>query len=115
MPKSYWAKELIKKIILNNDKIIISDVVKNELITLGYSKYNLDEIFSNLRNIIIYINSNKKQIGKAKDLSMKRKIPLLDVLHALISRDNKAILITFDNHFKQITDIVKTKTSKEII
>ncbi|GBE20548.1 PIN domain protein [archaeon BMS3Abin17] len=115
MPKSDWAKKFIENIILYDDKIIISDVVINELIALGYSEYDLEEIFLGFDEIIIRKNSLKKQVGKAKDLSKKREVPLLDALHAVIARDNNALLITFDNHFKQLTDIVKTSTSKEFI
>ena len=43
----------------------------------------------------------------------KRNIPKNDALHALIARDQKAILITMDNHFKEIKDIIEPHSPKE--
>lgn len=68
-----------------------------------------------MRNIIIGVYSTKKQVGKATDLSKKRNIPLFDALHALIARDNRAILITLDEHFKEMTDITKPCRPRDFI
>ena len=114
-PKGDLAKELISKIINENGKIILSKAVKNELITLGYSKYNLEILFNLFRNNIIEIHTNKKQYGKAKDLKNKRKVPFFDALHAVLARDNKAIMVTRDKHFNELLDITKYKKPEEII
>src|SRR3989344_9066152 len=106
-PKGKSATELIRKIIRENESIICSEAVKNEMIALGYSMYEIDDLFFQYRKIIIFVYSNKKQFGKAKDLSKKRKIPLFDALHAVIARDSRATLITRDAHFKELLDIVK--------
>jgi predicted nucleic acid-binding protein len=68
-PKGEWAKKLVDKIIAEKSKIIVSEVVKNELITLGYSRYDVEELFFPFRYIIDFVYSNKKQFGRAKDLS----------------------------------------------
>jgi len=53
--------------------------------------------------------------GRAKDISLKRNLPKGDVLHALIARDNKAILVTLDKHFKKLLDIVESKRPQDLI
>ena len=115
LPKGTWAKKLIEKIIKNKDKIVLSEVIKNELIGLGYSRYELESIFFPFQKILISVYSNKKQFGKAKDLSDKRNIPLFDALHAILARDNRSILITRDKHFDKLLDIISYKKPEGVI
>ena len=72
-------------------------------------------MFKSLKLILIFVESTEKQIGKAKDLSLKRNIPKRDALHALIARDNNAILVTLDKHFQQIRDIIEPKRPQDLI
>ena len=113
--KGEFAKKLFERIIKENSKIICSEVIKNEMLELGYSRYEIETLFFPLREIIIYIYSTKKQFGKAKDLSKKRNIPLFDALHALIARDNKAVMVTRDRHFDKLLDITAYKKPEELI
>jgi predicted nucleic acid-binding protein len=114
-PKGKWARKLIDKIIKEDSKIIISDNIIYELKVLGNSQYEINDMFKPFKQIFIFTESTKKQLGKSKDLSFKRKIPKRDALHALIARDNKAILITLDEHFRKISDIIKPKKPKDFI
>ena len=115
MPKSEWARKLVSKIISEYSKIIISEAIKNELIGLGYSKYEIETLFRLFQNNIIEVYTNKKQYGKAKDLKNKRKVPFLDALHAILARDNRAIMVTRDLHFNKLLDITKCKKPEELI
>jgi len=115
MPKGTWAKELIKKIIKENNKILFSDNNMLELINCGYLEFEIEELLNKLNSIIIYVEATEKEIGKAKDLSQKRDLPKKDALHALIARDNNSILITLDNHFKKLIDITFPHNPKEFI
>lgn len=115
LPKTKLAKELIKKIVKEKGKIVYSEVVKNEMLSLGYSRYDIDSMFLPIQTILIYANSTRKQFGKAKDLSKKREIPLSDALHAILARDNRALMITRDKHFDKLSDITKHKKPEDII
>lgn len=114
-PKGSRIKMLIKRITKNDGKLIISEAVINEMLAIGYSIYEIKELFLPLRKRLIRIYSTKKQFGKAKDLSQKRSIPVFDALHALIARDNKAMMITRDEHFNKLLDITKPKKPEELI
>ena len=114
-PKGELVNNLLNKIINENDKILYSDLNLIELKILGYSTYELKDMFKVLKAILIFVESTNSQIGKAKDISAKRSIPKGDALHAIISRDNHAILITFDNHFKKLVDIIKPHKPQEVI
>ena len=115
LPKGEWANKLINKIISEDNKIAYSDAVKDEIVDLGYSIGEVENLLEPLNRILIFVEATKKQFGKAKDLSARRSVPLFDALHALIARDNKAIMVTRDAHFKKLKDIIKYKRPEDII
>ena len=114
MQKGEWIHKLMKDIIINNCKILYSDNNLIELYALGYSRYEINDLLKPIKQVLIFVGTNEKQIGKAKDLSMKRSIPKRDALHAVIARDNNAVLITFDKHFQNLLDIVKPMKPQDI-
>ena len=115
LPKGNWAHKLLSKITENNDKAIYSDIVLLELGVAGYQFHEIEKLFEKIKPILIFAESTEKQARKAKDLSSKRDVPKGDALHALIARDNKATLVTLDNHFKKLVDIIKPKKPQDII
>jgi len=115
LPKGDWAHKLLGKITKNNDKIIYSDIVIIELGVVGYQPYEIERLFEKTKPILMFIESTEKQAKKARDLSAKRDVPKGDALHALIARDNKATLVTLDNHFKRLFDITEPKRPQDLI
>jgi len=53
LPKGELVKELIGKIVNEDSKIIISEVIKNELVGIGYSKYEIQELFKPFQDNLI--------------------------------------------------------------
>ena len=115
LPKSEWAHKLVNKILKDNSIILFSDVNMLELKAIGYLSEEINNLLKELMPLLIFIESTERQIGKAKDLGLKRDIPKRDALHALIARDNKAILVALDNHFQKILDIIMSKKPKDLI
>jgi len=115
MPKSSYAKELLELCVKQQCTISISRVVFDEMQTLGYSVFDLDELFKPLRCLLVFLEPTERQFGKAKDLSAKRNIPLRDAMHALIARDQRATLVTRDRHFQVLRDIVPSVRPEDII
>ncbi len=115
LPKGTWAIKLIRRIVNAGDKILFSDNNMLELINLSYLESEIEELLTALESSIIYIEATEKEIGKAKDLAQKRNVPKRDALHALIARDNNALLITLDNHFKELIDIIKPNSPQDFI
>lgn len=115
LPKGDWAHKLLNKITENNYKAIYSDIVILELGVVGYKSHEIQNLFQKIKPILIFVESTDKQARKAKDLSSKRDVPKGDALHAILARDNKATLVTLDNHFKKLLDITKPKRPQDII
>ena len=115
LPKGKYAERLMNKIVSENCLIVLSDIVKGELIEYGYTERDLIELFKPFEKILIDEEVNDKQLGKAKDLAKKRAIPRLDAVHALIARDAKALMISRDAHFRQLKDVVRCAKPEELI
>ena len=113
--KSTLIRQLIEKIVLSGDHIIVSDMNMMELEKLGYTHYELAILFDALRPLIIFIESSQEQLRRARDLAHKRAVPKADALHALLAREYSAFFIASDAHFKQLTDIVRAHRVEEFL
>lgn len=115
LPKSDWARELINNIISDKDIIVFSDIHIVELGGAGYSEFEVEQILENLEINIFKVEATEKQLGISKDLAHKRNVPRGDALHALIARDNHAVLVTLDHDFKKLLDIIKPFRTNELL
>ena len=61
------------------------------------------------------VEIKEKQIKEAVRLRNNLKIPFGDVLHAILARDNNAIMVTRDRHFEEVQNIVNIKKPEELI
>ena len=110
------AKKLIEKIIIDNCFVLYSDIVIIELKKLGFSDYEINQMLGiakpdNLKRA----NSNKSQFKEAKKLAKQRDVPMRDVLHAIIARDNEIQLISRDRDFCKLKDITQAKFPEEFL
>ena len=101
---------------LNREIVFFSDLVIDELLTSYEDDQikNLLEIFEK-EGLLLKVNINHKQILEAKKLRKKFRIPHGDCLHAILARDNDAIMITRDKHFEELQNIVMVKKPEELI
>lgn len=110
-----FATKLIKQIIGNSDTVIISDYIINELL-FRYDFEDLQYIFEIANTKIIgRVKTNPAQILEASKISDKRRVPLGDAIHAILARDNKAILVSRDQHFYKLKDIAEAKKPEDLI
>jgi predicted nucleic acid-binding protein len=114
-PLGEWALQLINKIIKSEGIIILSTFLIKEL-RKEYSIEKLKDMLSAMpKKSILNISYSKNQIKEANNISKKRKIFFGDVLHAILARDNDAILVTRDSHFLELLDIVEIRKPEELI
>jgi len=94
-------------------KLLYSEAVIVEL--QGFSKKWVNEMFLQFRDLLVEAPVLKKQTDEAKTITKQRGLPYNDALHAIIARDNKAIIVTRDKHFEELRDIVEAKTPEELL
>ncbi len=77
--------------------------MKKELLDY-YSLERVTQVFSSFKGIIIEVGYFKEQSEEAFNfwVNNNKKFPFYDVLHSIIARDHKAVLITRDRHFEEI-------------
>lgn len=110
------AKQLMRKIILDDDLVLYSDMVIIELKKLGYSEYEIKAIFSIAKpDHLLRVHSTKDQGREARRLMKQREVPFGDALHAVMARDHEAQFISRDTDFRRLKDIVPVKLPEDLI
>jgi len=114
-PLGEWALKLINNIIENGDYIIYSDFIVKEL-KIKYSEEEIKNILeiAGKRNLLLKADISESQAKEAAVLCKKKKIAFGDALHAILARDNDAIMITRDRHFLELTDTAKIKKPEDL-
>lgn len=115
-PLGEWALQLINKIIEDKNFILYSDFVVEEL-KVKYSEEEIRKIFEIVkeRDLLLKVDISESQAKEAAFLCKKRKVAFGDALHVILARDNKAIIVTRDEHFLKFTDIVEIKKPEDLI
>lgn len=110
------ALKLINRIVRENKVILYSDIVIRELKKLGYSQEEIYEMFriakpDNIRKVHFYMD----YVKEADKVVSEKNVPLADILHAILSRENNAQLISRDNDFDKLRNITIAKAPEEFI
>ncbi len=113
-PLGDYALKLLSMIKSKDNKLIVTDLLIREL-EMNYSIAEINGMFKPFEKIKEKIMTTEKQFDEAKKIALERNVPKGDALHAIISRDQKSILITRDKHFKQLEDISKSYKPEELI
>lgn len=115
-PLGEWALKFLKEAVNNDDLILYSDLTIKELCT-KYTPEEIKNIFEVIekRDILTQVNIIEPQVKEAMLIRTKRNLAFGDVLHAILARDNNAMLITRDEHFLELNDLVTIKKPEELI
>lgn len=115
-PLGEWALKLINDALENGDFILYSDLVVEEL-EIKYSEEEINNIFEFIRkrNLLLKVDISESQAKEAAILCKQREVAFGDALHAILARDNNAIMVTRDNHFLELTDITDIKKPEDLI
>jgi predicted nucleic acid-binding protein len=105
-PLGEYAWKLLSMILLGNYQIILSDINLFELSDY-YSIEQINGMIKQFDHLIVRAFRTRDQIARAKKISEERNLPRGDVLHALIAKENSAIFIARDNHFRLLKDIIE--------
>lgn len=113
-PLGDYALKLFAIIKAKKHKLVVSDLLIRELES-NYSIEQINGMVLPFQKIMEKVFVTKEQRDEAKKIAEERNLPPGDVLHAIVARDNKYILVTRDKHFKQLGDIIKHYQPEKII
>lgn len=108
------AFQLLYKLLASRSKILVSYFIFIEM-EFYVSIDELRGIMRPFECILERVSVSVKQKEEAKMLAKERNIPQGDALHAILSRDNHAILVTRDKHFQLLRDVCEIVKPEEII
>ena len=113
-PLGDFAWKLLSIIKAKKETLVISDLLIKEL-EMSYSIEEINGMMKIFESILERIITTKKQRDEAKQIAGERNLPHGDVLHTILARDHNLILITRDNHFKELMDISPYHKPEELI
>ena len=114
-PLGDWAFSLIKLIIKEDNLIIYSDLIEEEL-NEGFSEEDVKKIISIVpKENLVKIESSSEQLKEAIQKAKKLDIPVKDALHAILARDNDAVMVTRDKHFYELSERLTIKKPEDLI
>jgi predicted nucleic acid-binding protein len=108
------AFRLLCKLLASKSAIVVSQIIFLEMATY-YSMDEIRGITMPFERLIIKANISKAQKEEAITLAKERKVPRGDALHAILARDNQAILVSRDRHFQLLKDICSVMKPEELI
>lgn len=111
-PLGEFAFSFIKYCKEKKHAILYSEIT---LIELKDFQQELNEFFDSFECIVLKVSYSKEQAIEANNIEKQKNIPYNDALHAIIARDNNAVLITRDKHFEELQDIVEVMAPEEAI
>jgi len=114
-PLGEWAFSLIKRVIRESEILLVSDLVEAELLS-AFDQNDLVRIFSIVPDgILVRVETKDIQLKEAMKVGKMFGVPVNDALHAVIARDNGAILVTRDKHFIGICEGLVVKKPEDLI
>ena len=94
--------------------VLYSEFVVYEL-RKDYSEEEINLVFSSFMDFLVEVPISPAQHSEAGRLAGQRTgSHKTDILHAILARDNKAVLVTRDAHFDCLRDIVEIIAPEEI-
>ena len=114
-PLGGYATALFIKLFSRKDEVLFSEFVVKELLK-KYDRNSVNNMFGilSMASILKRVEIREKDTFEARNISYRRNLPVNDVLHAILARNNNAILVSQDKHFQLLKDIANVKRPDEI-
>ncbi|HLD59099.1 MAG TPA: PIN domain-containing protein [archaeon] len=112
-PLGEFAFQFLKNCRGQNCKILYSAATIFELKEFADRFYK--EIVPDFKDLLILVPIFEQQKNEAATISMQRNLPFNDVLHAILARDNNAIIITRDRHFEELFDVTESRVPEQVL
>ncbi len=113
-PLGEFAFQLLKNCEKRGLGILYSSLVVQEL-EAHYSKERAAQVFSPFRHFLVEVPISNGQISQAQKISASvAGTHVKDALHAILARDNGAIMVTRDRHFDALAGFVEVAKPEHI-
>ncbi|MBI5553879.1 MAG: PIN domain-containing protein [Candidatus Diapherotrites archaeon] len=113
-PLGEFAFAFLKACKTKKHSILFSELVSFEL-RQYHSEERIRQMFADHQTTLNEVSISNSQQLEAKMLELKlNEVHKSDILHAILARDNGAILITRDNHFNELSSLVKISKPEEV-
>ena len=109
-----FAFRLLSKLLASNKTIVVSTFLLRELET-AYSLDKIRGLTLHFEKLMEKVDVSDEQRTEAKKIAEEKGIPRGDVIHAILARDNNAILVSRDKHFQLLKDVCKVIKPEELI
>lgn len=115
-PLGRYASKLFMHVMKNKDILLFSELIVRELKT-DFNEEEVNDMLNVLfiSKILKRVDADEEDYKEAKKIGVERNLPTGDVLHAIVARNNKAILLSQDEHIQKLKDVVEVKKPEEII
>jgi hypothetical protein len=114
-PLGEFAFKLIQNIIKNEDQIVISDHLLDEL-RKHYSDEQIDSLFKIVPDeLIIRFHNGPNHTREAFYQCTKLNLNKPDAIHLIIASENDALFITRDHHFDHLKERFEIYRPEELI
>jgi len=113
-PLGEFAFKFLKDCEKNDCEVLFSPLVAHELHS-HYSAERVKEVFSSFTHYLKEVFISPEELSEARTLNHKLKdTHTSDIVHAILARDNCAVLITRDRHFETLSSIVQILSPEEV-
>lgn len=116
-PLGECATQLFMKIMQRRDVVLVSELVVKEL-RIAFEMRHIDQMFAILSVMCLleFVEITSDDKAEASAIAVQHKVAFADALHAVVARNNKAILVTQNKRdFEKLKDIVPYVTPDQLI
>jgi predicted nucleic acid-binding protein len=115
-PLGDLAFQFFKKCIREQWQVLYSDAVLEELgkkLTPSQIEERCFKIIL-AEGLLLKVCFSGQQVEEAERTAQSDRLPFIDALHAVIARDNDAVIVSRNFHFERLLKIVKVSLPEEI-
>ena len=113
-PLGEFAFRFLKNCEKKGCKVLYSGLVVQELKS-DYSGERVKKVFFPFKHFLVKVSISNEQISEARRMLLSAGgTHLKDVIHAILARDNDAVMVTRDRHFDALIGFVEVAKPEEI-
>src|SRR3989338_2000890 len=115
-PLGEWAFNFLRMVRETKSKVLYSDLIIKEL-SISYNEKEIKAMFKIIDEggLLEKVETTREQIKEVMRRKREEKFPFGDLLHAILARDNQAIMVTRDKHFEEFDRIVEIRKPEDLI